>query len=334
MKKRIELQSFVIVAPRSRLARRTLLKGVGSALLGAPLAPLLGCSSGGSANDTTGVGAGGIGGAGGGLGADAAAGTSGGADAPSGWATGGTAAMTDKATYPNPFAGAAASACALTCEATEGPCYAATSEQIQDISYGYPGLPTRMYLQIFDDGCAPIAGASVDVWHVSAAGKYSGNDAANENVAFCTGGDSDFTSHLYFRGRQTTDATGVVFFDTCYPGWYSGRTVHIHLIVRLGDQSYLTTQLFFDDTLNDDVLNSQALYDSRGGRDTTNKSDSVIAASAVSTYLFQTQKMTDGALLAWKTLVIRSSVASASCTIPAGSAGGGAGGPAAPPAAG
>ena len=231
----IELQPFTIVAPRSPLGRRTLLKGVGS-VLAAPLAPIFDCSSSGSANDNSD-------GAGGGGGVDAAAGATGSLDGTGGWATGGTAAMVDKATYPNPFAGeAAASACALTCEATQGPCYAATAEEIQDISYGYAGLPTRVYLQLLDEACAPVVGATVDVWHVSAVGKYSGNDAMNENVAFCTGGDSDFTSHHYFRGRQTTDATGVVFFDTCYLGWYSGRTVHIHLIARIGDQCYLTTQ--------------------------------------------------------------------------------------------
>jgi protocatechuate 3,4-dioxygenase beta subunit len=175
-------------------------------------------------------------------------------------------------------------------------------------------------LQLLDEACAPVVGASVDVWHVSAVGEYSGNDATNENVAFCTGSDSDFTSHLYFRGKQTTDATGVVFFDTCYPGWYSGRTVHIHLTARIGDQSYLTTQLFFDDALNDDILTSQSLYASRGARNTTKQNDSVVVASAVGGYTFQTQKMTDGALLAWKTLVMRSSLASASCAIPGGAA--------------
>ncbi|HEX4510564.1 MAG TPA: intradiol ring-cleavage dioxygenase, partial [Burkholderiaceae bacterium] len=110
-------------------------------------------------------------------------------------------------------------------------------------------------------------------------------------------------------------------FDTCFPGWYSGRTVHIHLTVRIGDQSYLTTQLFFDDALNDDILTTQALYDSHGTRDTTNQTDTVIAASAAPDYSFQTQRMADGALLAWKTLVIRLSTSEASCSVPAGSSG-------------
>ena len=239
------------------------------------------------------------------------------------WATGGTAAMRDRASYPNPFVGSTPSGCALACAMTEGPCYSAQSEVIQDISYGYPGLPLRMYLRVLDETCQPVVGASVDVWHVSPVGKYSGNDTAHENVSFCTGNDSDFTSHLYFRGKQTTDASGEVFFDSCFPGWYAGRTIHVHLTVRIGDQGYLTTQLFFSDALEDDVIGTQPLYDARGARDTTNQNDSVIAASAGGDYLFAAQKMTDGALLAWKTLVVRSSLGASLCQAPGGSAMGG-----------
>jgi protocatechuate 3,4-dioxygenase beta subunit len=294
------------------LTRRIVLRGVGSTLAVAPLLPLMGCSSSGAAS--------GDGSAADGATADwaaeAGAETATQADGAVRWATGGTAAMTDKASYPDPFAGVTVAACALTCSATQGPCYSAQAEEIQDISYGSGGLPTRLYLQVLDDACKPVSGAVVDVWHVSAAGKYSGNDPVNENVAFCTANDADFTSHLYFRGKQTTDTNGVVFFDTCYPGWYAGRTVHIHFAVRIGTQTYVISQLFFDDALNDDILNGQVLYNSRGARGTTNQNDGVVGASAVADYSFQTQRMTDGALLAWKTVIVRSIPSSTSCTIP------------------
>jgi protocatechuate 3,4-dioxygenase beta subunit len=211
---------------------------------------------------------------------------------------------------------------------TEGPCYDAKSEVIQDISYGYTGLPMRMYFQVLDESCNPVSGATIDVWHVSPVGKYSGDDSANEDVAYCTGSDPDFTSHLYFRGRQTTDATGVLFFDTCFPGWYSSRTVHIHLTVSVGGQSYVTTQLFFPDALDDEIIDTQPVYDARGARDTTNETDTVITAEALPDYLFQTEKMTDGAMLAWKTIVLRSSLSEASCAVQGS---GGMGGPGGPP---
>jgi protocatechuate 3,4-dioxygenase beta subunit len=248
------------------------------------------------------------------------------------WATGGTAAMTAKASYPNPFTSVPAT-CVASCELTQGPCYSSQSVEIQDISYGYDGLPMRMYLQVLDESCKPVADAEVDVWHVGPTGKYSGDDAANEQIAFCTGNDSDFTSHIYFRGRQTTDASGVVYFDTCFPGWYSSRTIHVHMTIRVGGTAYVTTQLGFDDTLDDEIIASQPLYDARGKRDTTNATDTVLPATGLADYLFQTAKMSDGAMLAWKTLVLRSSLDETLCS-PAGaggSPGGGPGGEGGPP---
>jgi protocatechuate 3,4-dioxygenase beta subunit len=289
------------------------------ALLGSAAATIAaGCSSGSSATGTGGAGgtgtATGVGGAGGGA-----------ASVP--WASGGTAAMTAKASYPNPFAAGPAATCPLTCEIMLGPCYSSQSVEIQDISYGYPGLPMRFYLQVLDDACQPVKGALVDIWHVSAVGKYSGNDPVNEQVSFCTGDDPDFTSHLYFRGKQTTDDKGVVFFDSCFPGWYAGRTLHIHVTISVGGQGYLTTQILFPDALSDEIISGQPLYKDRGARDTTNQNDGAVSASAASDYIVEYQKMSDGAMLAWKTLVIRSSLSDASCTAPSGSSGGMDGGP-------
>jgi protocatechuate 3,4-dioxygenase beta subunit len=241
------------------------------------------------------------------------------------WATGGTAAMTAQASYPNPF-GALPSACSVTCALTEGPCYSADSVELQDISYGRPGLPLRLYLRILDEACTPMAGAQVDVWHTSPEGIYSGNDAEHEDVAYCTGNDEDFETHLYFRGKQTTDDDGIAYFDTCFPGWYSGRTIHIHLTIRIGDEAYVTTQFAFDDALDDSIVASQPIYEARGERDTKNTSDGVFPAADIAEYTFETAKMSDGAMLAWKTIILRSSLDEAICS-PSGSAGGPMGGP-------
>jgi protocatechuate 3,4-dioxygenase beta subunit len=177
------------------------------------------------------------------------------------------------------------------------------SEVIQDISYGQDGLPLRMYFQVLDASCAPIAGATVDVWHVAPTGRYSGDDTANENIAFCTAGDATYASHLYFRGKQTTDANGVVFFDTCFPGWYPGRTVHVHFTITANAKSF-TSQYVFADALDDEIIGMEPIYGARGMRDTTNATDSVVSASDYAQFLFQTEKMPDGALLAWKAIVL------------------------------
>ena len=107
--------------------------------------------------------------------------------------------------------------------------------------------------------CKPIKGAAVDVWHADALGVYSG-------VQGNTG--------TFMRGVQRTDAYGVARFTTVYPGWYQGRTVHIHVKVHLHGNVVHTGQLFFADSLTDAVY-TKAPYASRSTRDTRNASDSI-----------------------------------------------------------
>lgn len=73
---------------------------------------------------------------------------------------------------------------------------------------------------------------------------------------------------------KVADANGVVRFVTIYPGWYRGRTVHIHLKVHIDKATVLTTQLYFDEDLNDQVY-ATTPYVERTGRDTTNDNDSI-----------------------------------------------------------
>src|SRR5439155_574562 len=69
--------------------------------------------------------------------------------------------------------------------------------------------------------CKPIKGAAVDIWHCDALGVYSGVPPAAASTTF-------------MRGIQRTGAAGVATFQTVYPGWYPGRTVHIHVKVHVG----------------------------------------------------------------------------------------------------
>jgi protocatechuate 3,4-dioxygenase beta subunit len=193
---------------------------------------------------------------------------------PDGWATGGTDAMTDQDSYPDPFEDGPGATCALTCAATLGPCYADTLDR-KDISEGEDGLPVRMAFLVVDDNCQPVPNAIVDVWHTSANGFYSGSDAS----AQCTLGNADAESKRFFRGVQTTDARGRVDFDTCFPGWYSGRTIHIHFQVRVGGTEYLTSQLYWPDSLCDEIIDTQPIYSARGERKTTNATDGRYSSS-------------------------------------------------------
>jgi len=128
------------------------------------------------------------------------------------------------------------------------------------------GVPLVLTVNVNSIGnaCSALSGATVDVWHCDAAGVYS--DASDPS--FNTKGKK------FLRGYQTTDANGQVKFTTIYPGWYHGRTVHIHFKIRTTSGHDFTSQWFFDDSLSDTVF-AQAPYAAKGQRDTRNSQDGI-----------------------------------------------------------
>ena len=99
-------------------------------------------------------------------------------------------------------------------------------------------------------------------------------------------------SETFLRGSQRTDDRGMCAFDTIYPGWYSSRTVHIHLTVQLGDR-HAVTQLYFPDELTDQVF-ARPPYAGRPPRDTTNATDSIFADGGQRTMLHLAGDMVEG----------------------------------------
>ena len=107
--------------------------------------------------------------------------------------------------------------------------------------------------------CLPLQGAVVDVWHCDAGGVYSDVNDPGFNT----------TGRKFLRGYQVTDASGAVTFTTIWPGWYAGRTVHVHFKIRLDPNASsgfdFTSQLYFDDSLTD-VVHAQQPYAAKGQR--------------------------------------------------------------------
>ncbi len=152
--------------------------------------------------------------------------------------------------------------CVLAPEQTEGPYYLPGEKMRRNITEGRPGTPLVLRLGVVDAStCAPIHGAAVDIWHCDATGVYSG--VAPSRAA-----------STFMRGIQRTGAGGIATFQTVYPGWYPGRTVHIHVKVHLGGNVVHTGQLYFPDNVTD-VAYRKAPYSGRPGRDTTNAVDAV-----------------------------------------------------------
>ena len=169
--------------------------------------------------------------------------------------------------------------CTLRRELTEGPYYFDVDAIRGDIREDRPGAALRLGVLVQDaESCDPIPNAVVDIWHCDAEGLYSGFESASQGGP---GGSGRTDDETYLRGAQVTNAEGIVEFTTVYPGWYRGRTVHIHCKVHLDRTELLTTQLFFDDTVTEAVYAS-APYSSDAGR-TRNASDNIFDESLVLT---------------------------------------------------
>jgi protocatechuate 3,4-dioxygenase beta subunit len=154
--------------------------------------------------------------------------------------------------------------CVLTPEMTQGPFYIAGEKLRRNITEGRSGTRLDLRLSVVDAStCRPISGAAVDIWHADALGVYSG---------FGSGA----SSRTVMRGIQKADRNGVAVFRTVYPGWYTGRAVHIHVKVHVGGNVVHTGQLFFSDTLTDAVYR-RAPYSRRPNRDVRNAQDMIYA---------------------------------------------------------
>ncbi|MFO0679937.1 MAG: hypothetical protein U0169_25665 [Polyangiaceae bacterium] len=219
--------------------------------------------------------------------------------------------------YGDPFAGGVGPVCRLTPGAVGGPCHSNTYLR-KDITDGLVGLPTRFELVVVDRDCAPIAGAIVDVWYASPAGTYSKAAEAIDsgtgtlgslgdlNEPFCTGNDAVALASKWLRGHQVAGADGRVTFDGIFPGWYPGRTVHVHFRVTVNGQEYLTSQLFFDDVLVDTVLTRHGSYAARGAQDTPYGRDGIAVALPPSAVRMTYTQTSDGALVVAKAIGIPS----------------------------
>lgn len=167
-------------------------------------------------------------------------------------------------------------ACVVRPQVTEGPYYVDVDLIRSDIrsdpttgvvKEGSPLALTFNVSQVSGGACSPLQGAEVEIWHCDAAGVYSGVNDPGFNT----------TGQKWLRGTQVTDASGKATFTTIYPGWYSGRAVHIHFKVRPSANGVFTSQLFFDDAFSDQVF-TQAPYASKGKRDTLNSTDNIYNA--------------------------------------------------------
>ncbi len=162
--------------------------------------------------------------------------------------------------------------CPLAAEQEVGPYYVADEMLRESLAEGRPGVPLHLRLMVLDArSCRPIEHAAIDVWHCDALGVYSGYTKQNPMGPGGPGGPPPGRgfgppppgfdpqhpgSHAgppegmgpppvnhpsdkltFCRGIQLTGSDGAVSFRTMFPGFYMGRTNHIHFKVRVGGEA-------------------------------------------------------------------------------------------------
>ena len=171
--------------------------------------------------------------------------------------------------------------CTVTPEGEEGPYFvddSATGFNRSDIrsnldgSNTQSGIPLTLSIYVYDSekSCAAMAGVQIDIWHCNGSGIYSAEDVES------TSGET------WLRGYQLTDSNGLATFVTIFPGWYQGRTTHIHLRLRSTYDSTATggtntTQLFFPQATINTINTTISPYSAEGTNPTTNATDHVYA---------------------------------------------------------
>ena len=151
------------------------------------------------------------------------------------------------------------SECAVTNSETAGPFPTNNPEDLErvDITGDRTGVDLAINIVVRDvnNSCAVLEDAIVDIWHCDAAGNYSEYGGSGMQ-------STNYQSYHFLRGRQVSDADGVVKFQSIFPGWYNGRSTHIHVhIYNATGTSLLVTQIAFPEGDDSAVVEVNAASD-------------------------------------------------------------------------
>lgn len=176
-------------------------------------------------------------------------------------------------TVSNTGGGSASNSCTVAPTETEGPfpTKSPASYVRSDITDGRTGYKLTVKITIHSTStCAALANTLVDIWHCDADGNYSEYGGSGMQ-------STNYTAVHFLRGRQTTDANGLVTFTTIFPGWYSGRATHIHVHVHNASGTSLkVTQIAFPEGTGSAVAIVNGYNKGLSGY-TYNKSDNVFS---------------------------------------------------------
>ncbi|KAK0454215.1 aromatic compound dioxygenase [Desarmillaria tabescens] len=180
------------------------------------------------------------------------------------------------------------SSCVLTPELEQGPYYVQGEYVRSNMREDQTGVPTYVDIELIDvSTCEPLTGVYLDVWHCNATGVYAGIVAEGN-------GDSSVEANwntTFLRGIQQMNDEGYAQFETIFPGHYSGRTTHFHMMVHAdgtvydngtfkSDGQQHVGQVFFDQDLIT-AVEATSPYSSNSIAITNNEDDRVFVAGVV-----------------------------------------------------
>ena len=189
-----------------------------------------------------------------------------------------------------------AAACTSTNSETAGPFPTKDPSSLQrtDIRVDRTGIEIDIEITILDknNGCVPLEGAMVDIWHCDKDGYYSEYGGSGMQSV-------NYTAVHFLRGRQVTDTNGKVAFTSIFPGWYQGRATHIHVhIYNSSGKSLLVTQIAFPEGSDSAVnqVNAASAYGYTKGMSgyTTNAKDNVFSDGVATELANLSGSITDG----------------------------------------
>ncbi|KAG6844759.1 hypothetical protein H0H87_003982 [Tephrocybe sp. NHM501043] len=173
------------------------------------------------------------------------------------------------------------STCITAPEVTEGPYYINDEFVRTDLSETQGGVKLVLDVGVIDTTtCQPLPNVFVELWNANATGVYGGYSAQGSN--------SNVHKETFLRGGYYTNANGIVEISTIYPGFYQGRTAHIHAMVHKdwsqNENGTLVShagslvhigQFFFDEAWNDQVFD-KAPYNTNHQTRTLNSQDGIL----------------------------------------------------------
>ena len=176
--------------------------------------------------------------------------------------------------------------CRSWAEQDQGPYHRDGVAVRRDLVEDRQGVALQLGIRLLGVDEGPATDVEIEIWHCDALGRYSGFPPPDPAVPVTseTAPRAEYLpEQTWLRGRQRTGRAGIVEFRTIYPGWYPGRTVHIHLAVSTAEATF-TSQLYFPEEITAEVFDHPP-YRQRPDRDTTNLEDEIFPTGGTPTVL-------------------------------------------------